>query len=996
MSNLSDTNNNFDVDMNSSNISTQNSNYENSNTVLPSNSNNNVSTLTDEEDHSFTDLQSLLDSSKSDTISLTNNYICNGAIDSEIINAGGISFSPSETGSYTINGNGHFIDGNNLTRIFNCNNFNGNLTLKNIIFKGGSSTQNGGAIYWYTDYTLNLINCTFINCKSNGGGAIYAKSINGTIINSTFINNTANSGGGAIQWTSDNVTITNTGFTNNTASNFGGAIYLIGSNAALTNISFTNNTAAGYGGSIYWGGANGTAINTTFTNNTVKNFGGAVYWFGANGTAINTTFANNTASYYGGAISWSGANGKTINSRFVNNKVDYYGGAIRWSGANGSTVNSTFANNTGAYGGSIFYIDTDSTAINSEFINNTAEFGGAIFLYNAGFKVNNSNFTNNKAAVGSAFYDYYTENKNFTNHMNNTIILDNQAYSNDLNFENFTGSNVTLIFTGLNTNFNGIYFQDNYGNNNLSVANLTYWSESGITNTGNAPKEYLPNYDSTQAGIDIHVTVRDFNNNTIIDQIYRTDENGKVLVDLSKYNSKYFNISASLKNDTYYTPIANNTVYDNKVNTTTTGLIQNISYGMENITIIFNDNLSGNISVLLNGTVYNGTVENGISHINIGIKDVDNYTPLISYSGDNNYNEFKDMPLNFTVHKANPEIITNINNSTYGDINTIDITLIGVNGELLNGTVKVDINGTGYDLTLDNGKAKLELNNLSAGDYPVKVHYSGSNNYNNYTNETSFTVNKIDTSLDVSLIDTYFNGKNHTVRFNITLKDSNQNLLNKTVDVTVNNKTYAVDLVNGTNILKVDDLSSGNYTIESRFNGTDNHAPPNDTRNFTIDLLKPELTVNTITNKNNVTVYINLIYNGTGINGTVTVTVDNKKYNVDIIDGKGNLTISNLKNSRYNMDTVFDGDKIYSNAINNSSFEINVPDKNSTNNHTDNRNNTNNTNNINNNINKNSPINNGQESGINVQTSTLPKTGNPIFALLLALIILIVAKKPKS
>lgn len=99
-----------------------------------------------------------------------------------------------------------------MTRIFNCYNFNGNLTLKNIIFKGGSSTQNGGAIYWYTDYTLNLINCTFINCKPNGGGAIYTKSINGTIINSTFINNIANSGGGAIQWTSDNVTITNTGF----------------------------------------------------------------------------------------------------------------------------------------------------------------------------------------------------------------------------------------------------------------------------------------------------------------------------------------------------------------------------------------------------------------------------------------------------------------------------------------------------------------------------------------------------------------------------------------------------------------------------------------------------------------------------------------------------------------------------------------------------------------------------------------------------------------
>ncbi|WP_232216504.1 Ig-like domain-containing protein [Methanobrevibacter sp. AbM4] len=289
----------------------------------------------------------------------------------------------------------------------------------------------------------------------------------------------------------------------------------------------------------------------------------------------------------------------------------------------------------------------------------------------------------------------------------------------------------------------------------------------------------------------------------------------------------------------HITTITNNTVYDNKINTTNNGSIENISYGTENITLIFNDNLSGNVSVFLNGTVYNGTVENGISKINIGINNVDNYTPIISYSGDNNYNGFKDMPLNFSIYKANPKIVANINNSTYGNINTVDITLIGVNGELLNGTVKVDINGTYYNLTLDNGKASFELNNLSAGEYSVKVHYGGNNNYNNYTNETSFTVNKINTHLDVSLIDTYFNGKNHTVRFNITLKDSNQNLLNKTVDVTVNNKTYTVDLVNGTNILKVDDLISGNYTIESRFNGTDNHARSNDTKNFKIDLLKP-------------------------------------------------------------------------------------------------------------------------------------------------------------
>ncbi|MGN0093636.1 MAG: hypothetical protein ACI37V_04200, partial [Methanobrevibacter sp.] len=116
---------------------------------------------------------------------------------------------------------------------------------------------------------------------------------------------------------------------------------------------------------------------------------------------------------------------------------------------------------------------------------------------------------------------------------------------------------------------------------------------------------------------------------------------------------------------------------------------------------------------------------------------------------------------------------------------------------------------------------------------------------------------------------------------------------------------------------------------------------------------------------------------------------------VDIIDGKGSLKLSNLKNSKYHINTVFNGDKIFSNVTNNISFNINVPNNNNTNNNnTNNRmNKKNNANNINNN--KISPSN-SQNSTINIKTSALPKTGNPIIALLSALIILIIAKKRKN
>ena len=400
------------------------------------------------------------------------------------------------------------------------------------------------------------------------------------------------------------------------------------------------------------------------------------------------------------------------------------------------------------------------------------------------------------------------------------------------------------------------------------------------------------------------------------------------------------------------------------------GLNGTVEINLDNFEVLKSKGLLG--SNIIKVEVTNGKGVYIFTHPNAGIYNISaNYAGNENYTNVNNKTSFKVSKANLTVFNVT------VNNSTYGETNIVNVTAIGVNNELINGIAEVTVNGKSYNFTVKDGKSTLSIDDLSAGKYNVKISF-GDNNYNNITNETSFIVNKSPTNLNVSLVNTTFNGNNHTARFNVTLNGSNGMLLNETVNVTVNNKTYSVNIINGTGVLDVDGLNAGNYTVESVFGGNDNFDPSNSTINFTINSLKPDLTIKVVTNKNNATIYVTLSYNGTGLNGTVIVTVNNKHYIVNVIDGKGNLTLTNLKNGKYIVTAIFNGDNIYLNAYANATFNINVPS---------------NSNKSDNNKSIIPSGNNGNDSYNNQSITTdnvnnMPKTGNPIALLFAVLCIL--------
>ena len=183
----------------------------------------------------FTELQTLItNASSGDTIILDKDYKNNGGENRITIDK-----------PLTIIGNGHVIDADEESGIFNITNSTGNCNISSLIFVNGK-TSSGGAIYC-TSSNISIFDCSFMNnTATNSGGAISCSSSN-TISNCSFIKNTANAGGAIDCYLSN--TISNCSFINNTANN-GGAIVCGSSNNSISDCSFVNNTAVRNGANI--------------------------------------------------------------------------------------------------------------------------------------------------------------------------------------------------------------------------------------------------------------------------------------------------------------------------------------------------------------------------------------------------------------------------------------------------------------------------------------------------------------------------------------------------------------------------------------------------------------------------------------------------------------------------------------------------------------------------------------------------------------------------
>ena len=267
---------------------------------------------------------------------------------------------------FVIDGNGHTIDAQCLTRIFCCT--GKNITIRNITFKNGFSKHRGGAIHNYGKLRIN---------------------------DSEFIKNTAKEYGGAIYNDHGDLAIAGSTFTENSANWSGGTIYNSEAELCIDDCTFAENKTNHDGGAIYNYYGKFSVNDSKFSQNLSLTRGGAIENFFGKMSITDSQFSQNISQARGGAICNNGGKCSIINSALNANTAHKYGGAIYDDGGECTIVGSALNDNEASDGGAINHVEGNFKIFNCGILSNKSPnniicTGDSLQIYNTNFKDNKS------------------------------------------------------------------------------------------------------------------------------------------------------------------------------------------------------------------------------------------------------------------------------------------------------------------------------------------------------------------------------------------------------------------------------------------------------------------------------------------------------------------------------------------------------------------------------------------------------------------------------
>ena len=848
----------------------------------------------------------------------------------------------------------------------------------NSTFVNNTATSKGGAIY---NYGIGFVvgNSTFANNTAEDAGAVYNEGDNSVVGNSTFVNNTATSIGGAII-NNGKLVVDNSAFEDNAANYYGGAIFnrddlqvtnsaFDGNDILVRNIRAMDNVDHG-GAAIYnWKNGKLDISKSNFTNN-IKNYKNGNLLVGAVATIGDATISDsyfvNNSGRWGGALSVMGGESSSATNfididgtKFVNNSA-LYGGAMFVWGSNYSISNSVFDNNSAFgkgnmtpnnnNGGALVVtqgnIPISGTIINSNFTNNKAQYGGAAWINEGTVDISNSNFINNTATVEAGAigfepaYTKITATVYGTNFINNTAGVDGGAiYSNgdlrisDSDFDNNKAQKADIIYSNINglLSINGNNYS-NYTENKAPIINLagieTISSDGGVIITVLDNKTVNVCYGDV---VTLHAIIT-------VDGVLVANQD----LSFSVYNGEDVVVckANSLLNGSYVATykindVINKTVsivYDGPEVHINTGILNvskanpdltvgalNITVGdLEIITVTGPKDATGLITLTLNGIdyilpIYNGEAKFYFQDLAYGTYDVS-----ASYSGDNHYVAAENSTV-FKVDKVLANLNIHVEDITFGENGLVIITLPSdIDGSI----VTVNVNGKVYPVDIENGFGKLPLRELDAGDYTISAVFAGNDKYLPGVSNALLTVSKAGPALNVLISDVGYDG---VFNINVALTGVDAIGLNGNVIVTVNNKDYSVNIVNGKGNIPGVKLAAGTYDFTAAWAGNDNYNAVGDSGKFSVAKVDSiiDVAVSDIKVGEDAVISVKLLSDATG---SVTVTVNGKDYTETVVNGVANVKVADLKAGTYDVAVKYSGDNNYNAAVATSSFTVSKVD----------------------------------------------------------------------
>ncbi|ALT67920.1 adhesin-like protein [Methanobrevibacter millerae] len=329
------------------------------------------------------------------------------------------------------------------------------------------------------------------------------------------------------------------------------------------------------------------------------------------------------------------------------------------------------------------------------------------------------------------------------------------------------------------------------------------------------------------------------------------------------------------------------------------------------ITVTFPEEVNGTVTVTVGNDSYIVNVDNANSvDVTLNPLDAGDYTANVLFESDN-YDDVT-TTVGFTVEAIDPEIsITAPDSVSAGENATIVVNL----PEDATGNVTLNVNGTEYNATVENGKAVFSVPVGEAGLYYVNATYLGDGKYNAVKSQSGFEA--VSSYVDV-------------VAENVTIKVGEDALVTVTLpkDATgdvifvVNGQNYINNtIVDGVATYSIPNLAYGNYTVDITYSGDKKYAL--NTTSCDIEVVKNDVAFDPTTSPifvgDDAVISVVLPDDATG---TVTVTIGDDNYIGRVTGGITNVTVPGLANRTYNAVVVYSGDGKYN--ANTSSVDIAV------------------------------------------------------------------------
>ena len=355
----------------------------------------------------------------------------------------------------------------------------------------------------------------------------------------------------------------------------------------------------------------------------------------------------------------------------------------------------------------------------------------------------------------------------------------------------------------------------------------------------------------------------------------------------------------------------------NKLDTPIKLETENITYGDdEPIKVILPAKATGTVNITVGNVTYpDQPINNGVVELTIPDLAGGEYNVTVTYPGDGRY-EGNSTAGKFKVSPRVPVIRIEVVDIMYGEVEVLNVTVnapgfvnITVNNGV--GSIIAGLNHTVQEKNLlralrftpYDGEATWKLIRLAVGQYPVTATYLGNENYTSVSADAVFKVRALPSVVNVTADDIYV-GEDAIIKVSLT-PDATGN-----VTLTIDGKKYTVNITGGKGHLTVPGLKAGLKNVTVKYEGDEHYLPSENSTTFNVKKIKPPIDVDSedIYVGEDETITVTLPSDATG---TVTITVNGKKYTADVVSGIAEFTIPGLKAGKYTVDASYSGDDKY-------------------------------------------------------------------------------------